>query len=436
MSAQRTDTLTPAAAHDLASPHAMCLALVVLVVARYHGEVDSGVDRRQKRAASFRERPVLSRGWCDPQRGFLPVDDTSRMRPRTSWAAVPCELTAPSFRPNASPFANASRRSRAWSVPARVYFVACARDAARKLKRYMLPQLELLASSFAEHESVFLENDSTDDTRDVLLKWANERPNALRRTAGGARSLLLLQGTQLKRLRTERVALCRNTLLRFVRERERQRVSTAAARGARGQRELPAFLVVLDIDCKRPVGAAPLARAVTSMLASRQWDVLTANSIAGQDYYDLWALRSRKLCLQHDCWHDRASVRRRGNCDAYEVRLDHAAPTFEVLSAFNGLAVYRLATVAHGGAGRGTDGSGVCLYDGSVTCEHVAFHKCLHGQGLRLAVAPYLVQGCGNGAPRPPPPSVTVRMLADGSVVIGHNQSLTITCTARRLQYN
>ena len=42
--------------------------------------------------------------------------------------------------------------------------------------------------------------------------------------------------------------------------------------------------------------------------------------------------------------------------------------------------------------------AGGCSYDGGRTCEHVPFHLCLRRSGLRLGVAPYLVQGCAMGA--------------------------------------
>ena len=59
-----------------------------------------------------------------------------------------------------------------------------------------------------------------------------------------------------------------------------------------------------------------------------------------------------------------------------------------------------------------------CAYDGGRTCEHVPFHLCLRRHGLRLGLAPYLAQGCGDGAPRAVvgPPRVRVRVEGDGSV--------------------
>lgn len=67
-----------------------------------------------------------------------------------------------------------------------------------------------------------------------------------------------------------------------------------------------------------------------------------------------------------------------------------------------------------------------CRYDGgrgAGICEHVPFHTCLRRRGAQIGVAPFLVQGCGNGAPRPPPPAVRVRMLRNGTVIQTVNES-------------
>eukprot|EP00965_Chrysotila_dentata_P083035 2739576-Pleurochrysis_carterae.AAC.1 len=122
------------------------------------------------------------------------------------------------------------------------------------------------------------------------------------------------------------------------------------------------------------------------------------------------ALRSAPLSIDYDCWFDARSVGRRGSCDSYELRIDARAPMLPVESAFNGLSVYRFSKL--------TRASRRCMYDGSATCEHVAFHACLRRDGLRIAIAPFLEQGCGNGAPRPPPPNVRVRVLGDGSIQV------------------
>ena len=322
-----------------------------------------------------------------------------------------------------------------------MHLVGCVREAAAKLTSTMFPLLSALAIQFAAHEVSIYENDSADKTRDVLLQWLSQPSGGIH-----ARSLMLpLSGEIASRYpeRTDRIAHCRNTLMRHALQRSRRWHGKTAS----------AFVVVLDLDCKRPVAPTPLAMAVMSMLRSREWDVLAGNSKPGHDYYDLWALRSKTLGMEYDCWRDRQAMARFGSCDAYEMRLDQKAPPFEVDSAFNGLAIYRVSSLlrkerrkenhkkwwqqyldrwpsvaAAMAGGSGSDSAAPCMYDGRATCEHVPFHACLRRRGLRLGVAPYLTQGCGNGAPRPPPPSVVVRMQMNGSVEVAqrwsHNETV------------
>ena len=375
-----------------------------------------------------------STGLCDPQHGVLPTD-ASR-----SAAAIRCQLVSSQRKWH--------RTAPSKTIKAHVHFVGCVRDAAQKLTTTMLPFLDTLTQAFAEHEVSLYENDSQDQTRMALLQWVRQP------SAAGSRSLLLPDAGLLQGERTERLASCRNTLLRFaLQPRRRQHWRRRLPRHP--QVSSAAFLVVLDLDCKRPVGPTPVARAVASMMASARWDVLTGNSLAGQSYYDLWALRSSKLGLEYDCWRDGRRMRVHGSCDAYEVHLNPHAPVFEVASAFNGLAVYRLSGLQRAISNpsnvnsrhkavestrlessratifpapllrwmlrRNESAESPCAYDGSRTCEHVPFHTCLSRRGLRLGVAPFLVQGCGNGAPRPPPPAHSVHMLRNGTVVITHN---------------
>ena len=141
----------------------------------------------------------------------------------------------------------------------------------------------------------------------------------------------------------------------------------------------------------RPMAPAPSLRLAIGAMAAGAWSMLSANSVDGAVYYDLWALRSAALGVDYDCWHDRRVMRQRGDCNAHEIRINSSAPIMEVNSAFNGLAIYSVAGL------RSAPG---CVYDGGHTCEHVGFHLCLRRHGLQIGIAPFLLQGCGDGAPR------------------------------------
>lgn len=177
---------------------------------------------------------------------------------------------------------------------------------------------------------------------------------------------------------------------------------------------LAEYIVMLDLDWKRPAVLPQLQLAAKAMAHPDGYKVLTANSIQDSDYYDLWALRSSVLHIDYDCWFDRHVSSIRGNCDSYEVRIDASAPILPVNSSFNGLALYSVAAL-RGQAPR-------CRYDGERTCEHVSFHLCLRERGLRIGIAPFLIQGCGDGAPRCAvgPPATRVRVGVGGTVTSMH----------------
>jgi len=351
-----------------------------------HGLVDSIVV----------ENPLnLLQGWCGsdgftrarmiPTYGSPCVQVTGR-RNRTGFEKAVEALSARGL----GRLVSAEVEAAADAAPELVAVAGCARDVGPKLARTMLPILGALPALLAPAAVAFLvfENDSADDTAAKLISWIG----------GDARRAATARLHFARRLggsRTERLALCRNTLLG-----EAHRISAR-------------YLLMLDLDCKRRPPWAddprPLRMALGA-LRRREWDVLAANSMAELDYYDLWALRSAELGADYDCWRDRVEMKRRGDCDATQLRINASAPPFAVDSAFNGLALYRLGALRRRAGG--------CSYDGGRTCEHVPFHLCLRRSGLRLGVAPYLVQGCGDGAPRAVvgPPRVRVRVEGDGSV--------------------
>ena len=77
-------------------------------------------------------------------------------------------------------------------------------------------------------------------------------------------------------------------------------------------------------------------------------------------------------------------VKSRASCKDVAIKLDPAAAPFGVQSAFNGLAVYRVAAL------RAANATG-CRFAGSKlsrNCEHVPFTSCLRARGLRLAQIP------------------------------------------------
>lgn len=125
--------------------------------------------------------------------------------------------------------------------------------------------------------------------------------------------------------RLGRIALCRNTLLG-------EALNRLADDG---------LLVTLDLDCRLDV-ASLFALLPTRARHWARFDLLTANS---QPYRDLWALRSRRLGVDYDCWVDERTMAARGSCLRYRISIDPAAPAIAVDSAFNGASILRIGAV-------------------------------------------------------------------------------------------
>ena len=233
-----------------------------------------------------------SLGWCDPHHGFISDDSSTISR---SKAAVRCQHAAASFSPARKP----------QGVKARVHLVGCVREAAAKLTSTMFPLLSALAIQFAAHEVSIYENDSADKTRDVLLQWLSQPSGGIH-----ARSLMLpLSGEIASRYpeRTDRIAHCRNTLMRHALQRSRRWHGKTAS----------AFVVVLDLDCKRPVAPTPLAMAVMRCCArvNGMFSLAIANratiTIYGRCDPRRWGWSTTA---------EGSAGGALGSCDAYEMR--------------------------------------------------------------------------------------------------------------------
>jgi hypothetical protein len=144
---------------------------------------------------------------------------------------------------------------------------------------------------------------------------------------------------------------------------------------------------MLDLDCPAHLQPHTLAAAAMRLTAPHaQWHALFGNS--EPPFYDKWALRSSALGMDYDCLLDRKQIARRGNCFTYSIAIDPTGPILPVDSAFSGVALYSLPALRHSG----------CRYGSphQAGCEHVPFHTCLRGKGLRLGIDPSLLTRCGD----------------------------------------
>jgi FkbM family methyltransferase len=252
-------------------------------------------------------------------------------------------------------------------------FACCARSCAPSLPD-LLRNLEIMAGAYDRTGFVLVENDSSDETAQVLRAWAQGRPDA---------QVISLEGLdQQAPHRTTRIAACRNAYME-------------AIRGSPALAKMD-HLVVLDADEVNELSVDPQAFA-----RARDWlegaeDRAAAFCNSYPIYYDIYALRHPTWCpddYQADMRRARGSLdkeeARRLYCYDRQIPLPRTGEPIEVESAFGGLGIYRLRHAL----GASYVGVGA---DGGQVCEHVAFNRAV-GQKGRLFILPWLAFGRTTG---------------------------------------
>ena len=249
--------------------------------------------------------------------------------------------------------------------------VGCARDCEAFLPG-VLQNVTTIASLYSQAAFVFVENDSTDNTRQILQTWLSNRPN----------SFLVYPNESVAQeaKRTARLAIARNTYMDTLHSDH-----------------LAWFdhLVVLDFDNVNTtiISKESLAAAIKFLDSSTQNAAVFATQLP---YYDLWTLRHDVWCPQ-DCWAEVESrpayLPRHRAIERYvtsrQLNIPPDTPPIAVRSAFGGLGIYKLNFV------RAARYVGL-RPDGFEICEHVAFNEAAVQKGGILYIYPRLLN-------RPPP---------------------------------
>lgn len=209
----------------------------------------------------------------------------------------------------------------------RAIFVGLARDSAAHLPA-VLKNIELLAMEFSESAYMFVENDSRDNTKQILSTWGSTRRNVC---------IVNLDGLMNVKARTIRIEIARNTYREMI-------LSDSFYHGFD-------CIVVLDLD---DINSQPFEvdgfRQAMDFLMKRD-DVAAVCSNQRGPYYDLWALRHHELCPT-DVWEDVFdSVNADGAAEqasfdrhfkSRQITISEDAAPIQVDSAFGGVGVYRV----------------------------------------------------------------------------------------------
>ena len=172
-------------------------------------------------------------------------------------------------------------------------------------------RIEKTGSLFRDYRVVVFENDSTDQTPDLLRRWGRDNP----RVRVLIESIVALP--VFSRSRFEKLAYCRNRYLDCVNE----------------SRELAGYeyIMVVDMDLRGGWSCDGLA----SSFAETGWDAVASNAIAYHNlrrtYYDTLALKPQSLLKKK--WRYRLFG------EAWQFR--RGDPLVPVESGFGGLGLYR-----------------------------------------------------------------------------------------------
>ena len=216
-------------------------------------------------------------------------------------------------------------------------------------------------------EYFFVESDSDDMTLNSLEKRSKYKRNFSYESYGRLRSH--------KRLRTDRLAICRNRYLEYLKNEKNNWVQ---------------YLIVVDAD---GVCSFLNSKIVREIIFKNNWAVMTANRRT--KYYDIFALRHKTWCpqdfnisikedLKNGLNYSQAYYK---NVTSKMVYIKSSSDLIEVDSAFGGLAIYKKSSIPKNAKYNGLD------ENNEEICEHVSFHNSIRKNKGKIFINPKLIIG-------------------------------------------
>ena len=235
--------------------------------------------------------------------------------------------------------------------------VGCARDIMKYLPTTKI-NLQMLKNLFKSCKIIVYENDSKDNTLDILKQWANED------------FIQLITQKNIKGLRTERLAYARNILYKEAMKYDFD------------------LFIVIDMD---DVNTKITRASIESCFNVKEdWAMVGANQ-TGQ-YYDMWALLTFDDWMPFDPWY---CVNIEHKCKKYCLDdrmkiIPYKSDMIQVKSCFGGFGIYKRQYMDNCSYGTGLQPIG----DNNNTteaCEHIIFNKCITNNGGKIYINPQLI---------------------------------------------
>jgi glycosyltransferase involved in cell wall biosynthesis len=261
-----------------------------------------------------------------------------------------------------------------------VCVVGCAKNIGPFVEKTMRKMIEIKNCFSTNSVIVIVENDSTDSTLETIKKFSSES------TFPGIHIIIITKGLKGKG-RTAILAEARNVALDYIRRKF----------------SYLRFMIVMDMDSVcHELDSADIKRLITLRGTAHhpEWDAVFANcGVKGGDddlsppratpYYDIWALRCRKLGIDFDCWEKACGnyplqIPTPSSIEIYvrkfqkpiEIATEDHQEYLPVQSAFGGLGIYYFPSVIN------SKYVGINPRTGCNFCEHVSFHENMKNNGF------------------------------------------------------
>lgn len=234
-----------------------------------------------------------------------------------------------------------------------------------------IKRMNKLSKYFKQFKIVIFENDSKDDTRQILLKWESENkdvkiikcPNNCKFGKKPAISHGVFSQDRMKMM-----AEFRNILLdevwKYYSDYD--------------------YCMIIDVDMKGPISIDGIAHSF-GLTNKLQWDMISAYGLAGITltggmlvYYDLLAYEDNNTDIN------------KNRLDIFKILyktsfLPRGSDPIKIKSAFAGLAIYKMSSIKN-----------IRYTPPYNTCEHKTFHRNMIKQGYdKIYINPNMILLCG-----------------------------------------
>lgn len=212
-----------------------------------------------------------------------------------------------------------------------------------------------LTKYFKKSKIIIYENDSNDNTLDLLYDYKNKYTHI---------EIIILSEINIHGSITQRISHGRNKILNYIKFHQFE----------------PDYLINIDmddilLDFKCDSILYPFNEKI-------EWSMFGGNS---NIYYDMWALRTLNE-PNKDFWEDKKknnkyTVPINKILESYFI-VDQESSPIPVYSCFNGIGIYKYKHIIN------------CVYDGDTTCEHIHFHdQMVKFHKAKLFIHPKLLVG-------------------------------------------